>query len=92
MRLVSREDPFNESLEPCALRADAEALEAQSKAASDKSEHALHPHERLAISMTLLQIAIALASITVLTRQRWLLVGAGLAAFGGAALGIVAWF
>jgi hypothetical protein len=34
--------------------------------------------------------AVALAWITVLTQKRWLLVGAGIAAFGGAALGIVA--
>ena len=41
--------------------------------------------------MTLLQIAIALASITILTEKRWLLVGAGLSALVGAALGIIAW-
>jgi ABC-type multidrug transport system fused ATPase/permease subunit len=33
--------------------------------------------------MTLLQIAIALASITVLTQKRWLLAGRGIAAAGG---------
>jgi len=42
--------------------------------------------------MTLLQIAIALASITVLTQKRWLLVGAGVSAFIGAVLAIVAYF
>jgi hypothetical protein len=57
-----------------------------------QSEHALHPHHYLAISMTLLQIAIALASITVLTQKRWLLYGAAASALGGAVLGIVAWF
>jgi hypothetical protein len=65
--------------------------EAKSKKFNDESEHALHPHHYLAISMTLLQIAIALASITVLTQKRWLLYGAGLAAFAGATLGIIAW-
>jgi hypothetical protein len=74
------------------IEKEARRFEEQSKAALDKSDHALHPHERLAISMTMLQIAIALASITVLTQKRWLLVGAGIAAFAGAALGIVAWF
>ncbi len=74
-----------------AIKKDAEALEAKSKEANDHSEHALHPHHFLAISMTLLQIAIALASITVLTEKRWLLYGAGLAAFTGALLGIIAW-
>jgi hypothetical protein len=75
-----------------AIRKDAEALEAKAKEADEMSRHALHPHERLAVSMTLLQIAIALASITVLTQKRWLLAGAALSAFAGAALGVVAWF
>ena len=74
------------------IRKEAEAWEKKSTASSERAEHALHPHERLAISMTLLQIAIALASITVLTQKRWLLAGAGIAAAGGAALGIIAWF
>jgi hypothetical protein len=50
------------------------------------SEHALHPHHFLAVSMTFLQIAIALASITVLTNKRWLLFGAASAALIGAVL------
>ena len=58
---------------------------------NEQSEHALHPHHFLSVSMTLLQIAIALASITVLTRRRWLLAGAGVSALAGAFLGIVAW-
>ena len=74
-----------------AIRKDAEALEKASREANEHSEHALHPHHYLAISMTLLQIAIALASITVLTRKHWLLYGAAAAAFGGAVLGIIAW-
>src|SRR6185295_20347983 len=75
-----------------AIRKDAEALEKASREANEHSEHALHPHHYLAISMTLLQIAIALASITVLTRKRWLLAGAGAAALGGAIFGVIAWF
>ena len=73
------------------IKKEAEALEAKSTAANDMSEHALHPHHYLAISMTLLQIAIALASITVLTQKRWLLYGAGISAFVGAVLGVIAW-
>jgi len=74
------------------IKKQAEELEAKSKASNERAEHALHPHEKLAISMTLLQIGIALASITVLTQKRWLLAGAGIAAFAGAVLGIAAWF
>ena len=73
------------------IEKDARKHEAAYKSWNEKSEQALHPHHFLAISMTLLQIAIALASITVLTQKRWLLYGAGLSAFGGAVLGIIAW-
>ena len=65
--------------------------EAKTKKFNELSESALHPHHYLAISMTLLQIAIALASITVLTQKRWLLYGAGISAFVGAVLGVIAW-
>jgi len=54
-------------------------------------DNALHPHHPLSISMTLLQIAIALASIRVRTQKRWLLAGAALSAMTGAVLGIIAW-
>jgi hypothetical protein len=74
------------------VEADAKKHEAAYKEWNEKSEHALHPHHYLAISMTLLQIAIALASITVLTQKRWLLAGAALSAFAGAILGVLAYF
>lgn len=74
------------------IKKDAEALEAKSTLADEASKRALHPHHRLEISMTLLQIAIALASITVLTQKRWLFAAAGIAAAGGAILGAIAWF
>jgi len=75
-----------------AIQVEAEKLEAESRAFSRKAEDALHPHEKLAISMTLLQIAIALASITVLTSKRWLLYGAAASALLGVGLGVYAWF
>ena len=78
--------------EKAGIRKDAEKFEAESAAFNKKAEGALHPHEKLAMSMTLLQIAIALASITVLTRKEWLLGGAGIAALAGVATGIIAWF
>ena len=71
---------------------DAKDHDAKSEAFLEKSSHALHPHHFLSVSMTLLQIAIALASITVLTQKRWLLGLAAVSALGGAVLGIVAWF
>ena len=65
------------------LKIKAEALEAESEKANEESEHAMHPHHRLAQSMTLIQIAISLASITVLTRKKWLFAVAAMAAAGG---------
>jgi hypothetical protein len=65
------------------IKAKAEELEAESVKANEESEHAMHPHHKLAQSMTLIQIAISLASITVLTRKKWLFAVAGVAAAGG---------
>ena len=61
----------------------AEGFEKQSLAADEASKHALSPHNKLAQAMTLIQIAISLASICVLTRRRWMLGVAGVAAAGG---------
>ena len=61
----------------------AEGVEKQSLAADEASKHALSPHNKLAQAMTLIQIEISLASICVLTRRRWMLGLAGVAAAGG---------
>jgi hypothetical protein len=73
-----------------AIKQKAEALEAESTKANDNSERVMHPHHRLAQSMTLIQIAISLASITVLTRKKWLFSVAAVAAAGGIGLWIAA--
>jgi len=67
------------------IKAEADQLEAAAKAADHKSEAEMHVHERWALATTLLQIAIALAAITLLTRKRWLLAGV----LGSTGLGIV---
>jgi hypothetical protein len=72
------------------IKVQAEKLEQLAKEADDRSAAALHPHHRLAQSMTLIQVAISLASITVLTRRRWLLAVAGVAATGALAVLILA--
>jgi len=51
----------------------AEKLEGESKRSNELSDLAMHPHHRLAQALTLMQVAISLASITVLTRKKWLL-------------------
>lgn len=67
------------------IKADADKLEDAAKAADKLSEAEMHVHERWALATTLLQIAIALAAITLLTRKRWLLVGV----YGSTAIGLV---
>lgn len=74
------------------IKAKAETLDKASDAANDESEHALVPHVWLAQAMSAIQIAIALASVTALTRQRWLLipaVGAAIIAGGMVTLAYV---
>ncbi len=73
------------------IRKTAEGHEKQARDWNAMSDKALHPHHFLSISMTLLQIAIALASITVLVQKRWLLYGASLSALAGASPAIVAY-
>lgn len=68
------------------IKAEAEKLEAAAKAADAKSEAEMHVHERWALATTLLQIAIALSAITLLTRKKWLLLGV----YGTSALGVFA--
>jgi hypothetical protein len=72
------------------IKAKAEALEVASEKANAHSEEALHPHERLELAMTLIQIAISAASITALTRKRWLFALAAASALGGILIWIAA--
>src|ERR1700694_1507852 len=51
---------------------EAKKFEEQSKAAEQKSEASTHVHHRWAQAMTLIQISIALAAITILTRHKGL--------------------
>jgi len=57
-----------------------------SKRADEVSERIYEPHHRLAQAMTLIQISISLASVTALTRKRWLFAAALVAAAAGTAL------
>ncbi|RZT47210.1 uncharacterized protein DUF4337 [Sphingomonas sp. BK036] len=75
-----------------ALKREATALDARSAAADLDSDEALRPHTKLALAVTAIQVAIALASITALTGRRWLLWVAGTAALVGALLAGMAWF
>ncbi|KQU61595.1 hypothetical protein ASG67_16495 [Sphingomonas sp. Leaf339] len=75
-----------------ALRTTAEDFDRRSEQADSESRDALRPHVKLSIAMTFVQVGIALASISALTRRRWLLWGAGGCAAIGVALSVIAWF
>jgi hypothetical protein len=73
------------------IMADARELEQKSKEAETSSDEAMHNHHRWAQSMTLIQIAIALAAIALLTRQKWLqwlVYGSAAGSFAVAALAV----
>lgn len=68
-------DKAKEDKDKSNIMAEAQKLQAESRKLGEKSETKLRPHERLALALSTLQIAIALAAITVLTKRKWLLWG-----------------
>ena len=58
------------------IMVEAKKLEESGKQAEARSEASMHVHHRWAQSMTLIQIAIALAAITILTRYKAMGIGA----------------
>ncbi|MCE4555300.1 DUF4337 domain-containing protein [Pelomonas cellulosilytica] len=73
------------------IKAKAEALEAESRHYDEQSAEQMHLHHRWAQATTALQVSIALAAITLLTKRRWMEV-ATLAVGGvGVLLGGAAW-
>ena len=61
--------------EKAAIQIEAQKLQDESRKLGQESDAKLRPHERLALALSALQIAIALAAITVLTQRKWLLWG-----------------
>jgi Domain of unknown function (DUF4337) len=68
------------------VRKEAEGLVAESRKLEAESRANIVPHERISLGVTLLQVAVALASITLLTRKEWLYFGA--LAFALAGVGV----
>lgn len=85
-REVYRKEAERYNREKEEIKAQADSLEKESVDYNAKSESSLRPHHRQAQAMTLIQIAISIASVTALTRQRWLFAVAGVAATGGIGL------
>ncbi len=72
------------------IKKEAEALEAASKKWDAESEKQIHLHHRWAQAMTVMQVAIALAAITLLTRKRWMQMAVYVATAIGGALAVAA--
>ncbi|HSW20146.1 MAG TPA: DUF4337 domain-containing protein [Ramlibacter sp.] len=73
------------------IKVEAEKIEAKAKEWDSKSDDQMHQHHRWAQATTVLQVAIALAAISLLTRKKpleWAMFGAGAV---GVALGALAW-
>jgi hypothetical protein len=77
--------------EKAEIKKKAERFEASSAEWNRKSDGAMHQHHQWALATTAEQIAISLAAITLLTRKRWLMIGACAVAGVGVALGAFAW-
>ena len=73
------------------IKKKAEKFEASSSYWNHRSDGAMHQHHQWALATTAEQIAISLAAITLLTRKRWLMIGACAVAAVGVALGAFAW-
>ena len=71
--------------EKAQIKLVAEKLEADATAWDTRSDEQMHQHHRWAQSTTILQVAIALAAIALLTRKKWL----EYAMFGVAGVGLV---
>jgi len=63
---------------------DAQKLEKESKDWDERSDASLHQHHRWAQATTVIQVAIALSAIALLTRRSWLV--RGIYAVGGAGI------
>jgi Na+/glutamate symporter len=71
--------------EKAEIKLGAEKLEAQATAWDHQSDEQMHQHHRWAQATTVLQVAIALAAIALLTRKKWL----EYAMFGCGGVGVV---
>src|SRR2546430_12288659 len=70
VRYVKEDERYKKEKEE--IMPEARKLEQQSKQAEEKSEASMHVHHRWAQALTLIQISIALAAITILTRNKGL--------------------
>ena len=91
-KFVSDVQRYKTEKEP--IRQKAESLEEQVKKDNEVSESLQHQHHRWAQATTLVQISIALAAITLLTRKSWLqklTIGAAVVSIGLFVTAVMGW-
>ncbi|MEN9559148.1 MAG: hypothetical protein RLZZ502_359 [Pseudomonadota bacterium] len=72
------------------IQGEAEKLEKASKDADKKSDESMHKHHQWAQAMTAIQVSIALAAITLLTKKKWMEYACWAVAAIGLGLGVMA--
>jgi hypothetical protein len=72
------------------IKGEADALEATALDFEKQSDEELHKHHRWAQATTVLQIAIALSAIALITRRKWLAYGVYGVSVAGVVLGVMA--
>ena len=77
--------------EKAAIEQQARKLDEQAAQGDKASARAMAPHHRLSQALALVQAAIALAALTVLTRQRWMLAVSGASALMAIGFWVMAW-
>ena len=87
-RFAEEEKRYNDEKKD--IQKKAEELEKAGQDANVHAEQSMHVHHRWAQSMTLIQVAIALAAIALLTRKKWLQWGVYLAGAGSVGLAALA--
>lgn len=73
------------------IKKDAEKLEAEASEWDKRSDEQLHQHHRWAQATTALQVSIAIAAISLLTKSRQLQLGVYALGALGIAVGVLAW-
>ena len=72
------------------LEKQARAKEIEVREAEKTSDEAMERHHRLTLASNIVHLAIALASISILMRRRWLWIGSLLVVAGGIVVGVIA--
>jgi Na+/glutamate symporter len=93
---ASRKEFYQEEIkryksEKADIKTKADALEAEAHHWDEESDHQMHQHHRWAQATTVLQVAIALAAIALLSKKRWIEWAMYASGLLGVGVGVAAW-